>query len=79
MTKADYEAFERNPIWKEISSTLEEVIVGIVDDLSNMDPVTQAGALAKKQGRKLMAEFVLSLPKDILVEIEEKNKEGEKR
>jgi hypothetical protein len=71
MYKSEYEVFINNSIWKEVVSTLEEVSRSLVEDLKNIDPVLNAGLMAKQQGRLLMAEFILSIPADILREIEE--------
>lgn len=71
MYKSDYDSFISNPIWKEIVKTVEETIQGLISDLSETDPFVEPGKLAKQQGRKAMAEFILALPEDILREINE--------
>ena len=77
MYKSDYEVLINNTVWKEIVSTLEEVSRSLVEDLKNIDPVASAGLMARQQGRLLMAEFILSIPADILREIEEKQEREE--
>ena len=79
MYRSDYEALLKNSVWQEIVMTLEEVSLGLADDLKNIDPVKDPGLLARQQGRLLMAEYVLSMPVDMLREIEETaNKEERK-
>jgi hypothetical protein len=73
--KSDYDAFISSPIWKEIVDTLKETIVGLTSDISDLDPKEEMTALARQQGRKKMAEFVLEMPEDILREINEKLEE----
>lgn len=72
MNRSEYDNFMANAVWQEISSVLHEVIEGLNEDLTGLDPVKEPGELARKQGRKLMAQFVLDLPEDILQEIESK-------
>lgn len=72
MYRSDYESFIRNPVWKEIQSTLNEVIDGLYDDLVETLPQGEGAALiGRQQGRLKLAEFVLSLPEDMLREITE--------
>jgi len=79
MYKSDFEALRDNAVWKEIVSTLEEVQAGLIMELKDIDPFTDPGILARKQGRLKMIEFVLKQPEAILMEIEETaNKEERK-
>jgi hypothetical protein len=71
MYKSDYEQMISNPVWKEIVTTLQEVMRGLQDDVMSLDPLENSSEMAQKQGRYKMAEFVLALPEDILREIEE--------
>lgn len=77
--KSDYEALVSNPIWKEIVATLEEVMEGLISDLSELDPKEEMTNLARQQGRKAMVEFVLGLPSRILEEIEAEQKKLEEK
>jgi len=75
MHKSDYEHYISSPMWHEIKSTLKEVIVGLHEDIANLDPHTEPTELARKQGRLAMAMWMLSQPEAILEEIEiEENK-----
>ncbi|OQB09793.1 MAG: hypothetical protein BWY21_00644 [Parcubacteria group bacterium ADurb.Bin216] len=76
MYKSDYESFISNPIWKEMKGTLEEIRVGLFEDLKDLDPHLDGSSLARQQGRLKMLEFVLLLPEDILREINEKLEEN---
>jgi|GEM_PF-2178279 hypothetical protein len=76
MYKSDYESFINNPIWKEMKETLEEVKIGLFEDLKELDPHLEVSGLARQQGRLKMLEFVLLLPEDILREINEKLEEN---
>jgi predicted glycoside hydrolase/deacetylase ChbG (UPF0249 family) len=60
-------------MWHEIKSTLKEVIVGLHEDIANLDPNTEATELARKQGRLAMAVWMLAQPEAILEEIEIEN------
>jgi hypothetical protein len=71
MTLNDIDNFEKSEVWQEIKETIAEVIVGLVADLSTLDPVTQTCELARKQGRKAEAEFMLTLPGLIKADIKE--------
>jgi len=75
MYKSAVEDLQKNPAWQEIVSTLKEVQAGLIFDLQDMDPFGDgATKIARQQGRLKMLEFVLSIPDDILREIEEDNK-----
>ena len=71
MYLSDYESLVDNAMWVEIVRTLEEVKVGLLEDLKELDPSTEATALARQQGRLKMVEFVLSMPEDIKHEMEQ--------
>lgn len=75
MYKSDYDSLVSNPVQKEIVTTIQEVILGLYKDIRDLDPHIEPTALARQQGRLAMAEFVLSLPEDILREINEKLEE----
>jgi len=72
----DVEELLKNPAWLEIKQTIEETMVGLRDDMLELDPHAQPTQLSRQQGRYKMAEFVLMLPQDILLEIEQGEKEG---
>lgn len=69
MHKSDYDHFVTSPMWHEIKDTLREVILGLHEDLANLDPATDATELARKQGRLAMAIWMLAQPEAILEEI----------
>jgi hypothetical protein len=75
MYKSDYDQFVTSPIWHEVKATLDEVKVGLLADLSDLDPKEEMTSIARQQGRLKMVEFVLALPEDILREINEKLEE----
>ena len=75
MYKSEFDAFIESPIWKEVVSTLKETMLGLYQDIRDLDPHMEPTALARQQGRLAMAEFVLSIPEDILREINEKLEE----
>jgi hypothetical protein len=76
MYKSEYEAFISSPIWKEILATLKETEAGLLEDLKELDPNVEATSIARQQGRIKMLNFVISMPEDILREIEENIKKG---
>ena len=78
MYKSAVEDLQKNQAWQEIVNTLNEVKVGIIFDLQDIDPVDNACTIARQQGRLKMLEFVLSIPEDILREIEAANNEERK-
>ena len=71
----DVEELLKNPAWLEIKQTIEETMVGLRDDMLELDPHKQPTELARQQGRYKMAEFLLMLPQDILLEIEQGEEE----
>lgn len=81
MTLNDIETFEKSEVWEEVRETLNEVITGLISDLSTLDPVKEATELARKQGRKAGMEFVLALPSLIKADIKEdmERREGDAR
>jgi hypothetical protein len=81
MHRSEVEALENNAIWREIVDTLKEVKTGLFEDLANLDPMSEAVEIARKQGRLYMIGFVLAQPDAILQEIvetanNEERKEG---
>jgi hypothetical protein len=69
--RSEYESFVKSAIWHEITTTLKETREGLLSDIAELDPFSEATNLARQQGRLKMLEFVLALPEDILREIEE--------
>jgi hypothetical protein len=70
MYKSDYEQLVSNPIWREIEDTVKEVKAGLLEDLANMDPITEVIDMARKQGRLKMLDWLMAQPLAILEEIE---------
>jgi hypothetical protein len=60
-----------NPAWKEVVDTLQETRRGLIDDLCELDPLTEGGKIARQQGRLKMLEFVLALPDSFIEELRE--------
>lgn len=78
MHRSEVEALESNAIWREIVDTLKEVKLGLFEDLANLDPISEAVEMARKQGRLYMIGFVLAQPEAILQEIDTAQKEERK-
>ena len=75
---SDVEALQKNTVWKEIVETLKVVKAGLIEDVSTIDPFTQPGVLANKQGRLALLEFFLLQPDAIVYEINAAKQEERK-
>lgn len=66
----DIDSLENNAAWKEIKQTLEETRIGLYDDLLNT-PADSVAYIGEIQGRIKILDFVLALPADMRMEIEQ--------
>ena len=71
MHHSDVDDLEKNEAWKDIVEVLNEVKSGLQnEDFQVLDPVKEAGAIARIQGKIDMINFVIAQPKAQRVEID---------
>lgn len=72
----DLEALEKNPIWQEIKTSMEEVKKAIQVELQTLDPFQSPTDIARGQGKVWMIDTILiDLIKDIKYDITNENEE----